>query len=63
MAKHFVEQNKTYGRQSLVNLINQKGHEKPVKEAYERYVAEAKYSLSLLKIQVTDAFNSLTFPM
>ncbi|KAF9535466.1 inositol/phosphatidylinositol phosphatase [Crepidotus variabilis] len=40
MAKHLVEQNKTYGRQSLVNLVNQKGHEKPVKEAYERYVAE-----------------------
>jgi hypothetical protein len=29
-----------YGQQSLVNLVNQHGHEKPVKEAYERYVAE-----------------------
>jgi len=40
MQKHLAIQNKTYGPQSLVNLINQKGHEKPVKDAYERYVAE-----------------------
>ncbi|KAF9056681.1 inositol/phosphatidylinositol phosphatase [Panaeolus papilionaceus] len=40
MRTHLTEQNKVYGNQSLVNLVNQKGHEKPVKEAYERYVAE-----------------------
>ena len=40
MSKHLIAQNKTYGHQFLVNLINQKGHEKPIKEAYERYVAE-----------------------
>lgn len=40
MAKHLVTQNKTYGSQTLVNLVNQKGHEKPIKDAYERYVAE-----------------------
>jgi hypothetical protein len=40
MEKHLVAQQKTYGHQLLVNLVNQKGHEKPVKEAYERYIAE-----------------------
>ncbi|PPQ62780.1 hypothetical protein CVT24_000474 [Panaeolus cyanescens] len=38
MRSHLTEQNKLYGNQSLVNLVNQKGHEKPVKEAYERYL-------------------------
>jgi len=42
MAKHLVAQNKTYGSQSLINLINQKGHEKPIKDAYERYIAEVR---------------------
>lgn len=31
-----------YGEQRLVNLINHKGHEKPVKDAYERYVSEVR---------------------
>ncbi|KAI0786098.1 SacI homology domain-containing protein [Abortiporus biennis] len=38
--KHFEKQNYHYGDQSLVSLVNHKGHEKPVKEAYERYVTE-----------------------
>ncbi|KAJ3490502.1 hypothetical protein NLI96_g1404 [Meripilus lineatus] len=38
--KHFDRQTEHYGDQSLVSLVNQKGHEKPVKEAYERYVSE-----------------------
>ncbi|KAF9817501.1 hypothetical protein IEO21_03352 [Rhodonia placenta] len=38
--KHFEENLSTYGEQSLVNLVNQKGHEQPVKEAYERYVSQ-----------------------
>lgn len=37
-----TEQLETYGPQTLVNLVKQKGHEKPVKEAYERRIAEAK---------------------
>ena len=40
MRIHLQEQVSLYGEQSLVNLVNQKGHEKPVKEAYERYVAQ-----------------------
>jgi len=42
MHKHLAAQNKEYGPQSLVNLVNHKGHEKPVKEAYERFVAEVR---------------------
>lgn len=37
-ALHFQEQTKLYGDNYLVNLVNQKGYEKPVKEAYERAV-------------------------
>lgn len=40
MRRHLQEQVQMYGEQALVNLVNQKGHEKPIKEAYERYVAE-----------------------
>ncbi|KAJ3499855.1 hypothetical protein NLJ89_g10049 [Agrocybe chaxingu] len=40
MERHLLTQAKTYGPQSLVNLVNHKGHEKPVKDAYERYIAE-----------------------
>jgi len=40
MRRHFQEQVDTYGNQTLVNLVNQKGYEKPVKEAFERFVAE-----------------------
>lgn len=40
MRAHFMALNKHYGTQTLVNLIKQKGHEKPVKDAYERYVDE-----------------------
>jgi hypothetical protein len=35
---HFQEQTELYGDNYLVNLVNQKGYEKPVKEAYERAV-------------------------
>lgn len=37
-AKHFEQQVALYGDNYLVNLVNQKGYEKPVKEAYERAV-------------------------
>lgn len=40
MRTHLETQNREYGDQCLVNLVNQKGHEKPVKESYERYVKE-----------------------
>ena len=38
--KHFDEQVAHYGKNYLVNLVNQSGYEKPVKEAYERTVQE-----------------------
>lgn len=44
MRHHLQEQAELYGEQVLVNLVNQKGREKPVKEAYERYVAEVGIS-------------------
>ena len=47
MRAHFAALNKLYGVQSLVNLVNQKGYEKPVKDAYERYIDEVR-SLPLL---------------
>jgi phosphatidylinositol 4-phosphatase len=40
MRMHLKEQVSKYGDQVLVNLINQKGYERPVKDAYERYVAQ-----------------------
>lgn len=40
MRMHLQEQVSKYGSQVLVNLINQKGHEKPVKDAYERYLSQ-----------------------
>ncbi|KAJ7630572.1 SacI homology domain-containing protein [Roridomyces roridus] len=40
MRKHLQEQVSTYGEQALVNLVNRKGYEQPVKEAYERYVSQ-----------------------
>jgi hypothetical protein len=49
MRAHFTALNKLYGAQTLVNLIKQKGHEKPVKDAYERYVDEV-YSFTLLVV-------------
>ncbi|KAF2641654.1 hypothetical protein P280DRAFT_448759 [Massarina eburnea CBS 473.64] len=36
--KHFAEQIRLYGDNWLVNLVNQKGREKDVKEAYEQMV-------------------------
>lgn len=38
--RHLQEQVSLYGDQSLVNLVDQQGYEKPVKEAYERYLAK-----------------------
>ncbi|PIL29655.1 hypothetical protein GSI_08292 [Ganoderma sinense ZZ0214-1] len=38
---HLQENLNQYGGQTLVNLVNQKGHEKPVKEAFEKHMAES----------------------
>lgn len=38
MRMHLLEQASLYGAETLVNLVNHKGHEGPVKEAYERGV-------------------------
>jgi hypothetical protein len=38
---HFEEQVSLYGPQSVVNLVNTKGHEQPVKEGYEKTVQAA----------------------
>ncbi|KAG6885168.1 hypothetical protein C0992_005380, partial [Termitomyces sp. T32_za158] len=40
MKKHLQGLISIYGNQYLVNLVNQKGYEKPVKDAYERHVTE-----------------------
>lgn len=37
-----TEQLEVYGPQTLVNLVKQKGHEKPVKEAFEKRFNEGK---------------------
>lgn len=41
---HLQDQVSIYGEQSLVNLVNQKGHEQPVKDAYERIFNQVCYS-------------------
>lgn len=38
LRRHFDNQLEHYGDQYLVNLVNQKGYEKPVKDAYERAI-------------------------
>lgn len=40
--RHLQEQVLTYGEQVLVNLVNQKGYERPVKDAYERHVTQLR---------------------
>ncbi|KDQ16810.1 hypothetical protein BOTBODRAFT_53873 [Botryobasidium botryosum FD-172 SS1] len=42
LKQHLSEQLKLYGTQTLVNLVNQKGHEKPVKDAFEQRIEELK---------------------
>ncbi|KAF8624894.1 hypothetical protein AX15_005762 [Amanita polypyramis BW_CC] len=44
MRLHLQEQVSIYGDQVLVNLVNQKGHERPVKEAFERYLSQLNLS-------------------
>lgn len=42
MRVHLQEQISLYGEQTLVSLVNHKGYEQPVKEAYEKYVAQVR---------------------
>ncbi|EKM83477.1 hypothetical protein AGABI1DRAFT_110130 [Agaricus bisporus var. burnettii JB137-S8] len=55
MQLHLQEQIEIYGEQALVNLVNQKGHEKPVKDAYERYIA--KLSMPGVRYEYFDFHN------
>lgn len=54
LKKHLSKQLQTYGPMKLVNLINQKGHEKPVKDAYERAMAEVQAEMSDIDYQYFD---------
>ncbi|KAI5115288.1 hypothetical protein M0805_006227, partial [Coniferiporia weirii] len=40
MRAHLLELVKIYGDQDVVNLVNHKGHELPIKEAFERYITK-----------------------
>ncbi|KAI9444996.1 SacI homology domain-containing protein [Lactarius indigo] len=53
--RHLQEQVSLYGDQSLVNLVDQQGYEKPVKEAYERNLAKA--DVPQVKYQYFDFHN------
>lgn len=53
---HFDEQIRTYGDNYLVNLVNQKGREKGVKDAYEQLVRQLQSS------QVEDVEKSTKSP-
>ncbi|KAJ7693664.1 SacI homology domain-containing protein [Mycena rosella] len=53
--RHLQEQVSTYGEQALVSLVNRKGYEQPVKEAYERYVQQV--NLPGVKYQYFDFHN------
>ena len=43
--RHLDEQVELYGKNYLVNLVNQSGYEKPVKDAYEQVVQEVSHPL------------------
>ncbi|KIK96513.1 hypothetical protein PAXRUDRAFT_825876 [Paxillus rubicundulus Ve08.2h10] len=55
MRLHLQEQVSTYGEQSLINLVNQKGYEQPVKDAYERTLNQIE--LPDVKYQYFDFHN------
>ena len=54
MRAHLQENLNLYGEQSLVNLINHKGHEQPVKEAFEKYMAEVWFEHSMHVFRAAD---------
>ena len=41
MRAHLQELVKIYGPQDIVNLVNHKGHEGPIKNAFEKFVQQA----------------------
>jgi hypothetical protein len=45
LRKHLEEQKSLYGEVALVNLVDQQGREKHVKDAYERYLAQVRFNL------------------
>lgn len=48
MRLHLQEQVALYGEQNLVSLVNHKGYEQPIKDAYEKYVAQVcAYDLNI----------------
>ena len=40
MRLHFQSLSKIYGEQNIVSLVNQKGHEQPLKEAFEDHISK-----------------------
>ncbi len=54
MRAHLQENINLYGEQSLVNLVNHKGHERPVKEAFEKYMAEVNFDTFIHSIHASD---------
>lgn len=56
MRAHLLEQNKIYGEQNIVNLVNHKGHEKPIKEAFEKYIDKVSYLLLFQNILTKHSF-------
>lgn len=43
MRTHLQELVNIYGDSDLVNLVNHKGHEQPIKEAFEKYVKQVNF--------------------
>jgi hypothetical protein len=46
MRRHLQEQVNLYGEQNMVNMVNHKGHEKPIKDAYEKYFEQVRILIS-----------------
>lgn len=44
MRAHLQDLADVYGDSNLINLVNHKGHEKPIKEAFETYVEKVRKS-------------------
>lgn len=47
MRKHFQDLEEKYGNSTIVSMVNQKGHEQPIKQAYEKYVNDVSILSSL----------------
>lgn len=58
LRRHLQELVSIYGEQNLVSLVNQKGHEQPVKDAYERVVNQVCYSQSRLLFRSRICFQA-----